>query len=72
VEFFKGRERDLALITAHAKLGIYVRGVRKGLSSPTKGMARTFNIHLSKGVNWPSRVKGLASNEKTWWLWWLW
>ena len=36
----KSRERDLALITAHAKLGIYVKGVRKGLSSSMKGMAR--------------------------------
>ena len=71
--FFKSRESDLALITAYAKLGIYVREVRKGLSSPIKGMAkRTFNVHLSKGVNWPSRVKGLVRNKKTQWLWQLW
>jgi len=61
----KGRKRDFALITTHAKLQIVESGVRKGFSSPMKGMAkRTFNVHISKTVNLPSRVKGLASNGK--------
>jgi hypothetical protein len=51
------------LIATHAKLGIDVRRVRKGLSSPMKGMARrTLNIHLAKVMNLPSRIKGKASN----------
>jgi hypothetical protein len=65
---------DFALITTHAKLGIVDSGVGKGFSTPVKGMARrAFNDHPSKAVNLPSRIKGLASNGKLWWLWeWLW
>jgi len=58
-------KNDFALITAHAKLGIDVGGVRKSFSSPMEGMAeRAFNIHASKAVNLPSRIKGLVSNRK--------
>ncbi len=59
----KGRKGDLALITTHPKLGINIRGLRKGLSFPMKGMARmTLNVHLTKVMNLPIRIKGLASN----------
>ena len=58
---------NLALIATHAKLGIIVRGLRKGFSSPTKGMARrAFNIHSSKTMNLPSRIKGSVSNGNLW------
>jgi hypothetical protein len=71
----KGRKRDFALVTTHAKLGINDRGVGKFLIYPMKGMAeRTLNIHLSKAVNWPSKIKGLACKRKMqrWlWLYWL-
>jgi hypothetical protein len=63
--FLKFRKRDFALIATHAKLGINVRGDRKGFSSPMKGMAKgTLNVHLSKAMNLPSRIKGLTSNRK--------
>jgi len=62
--FLKIRERDFALIATHAKLGINVRGMRKGFSPPMKGMARgALNVHLFKAMNVPSRIKGLASNR---------
>jgi hypothetical protein len=71
----KGRKRDFALVTTHAKLRINDRGVGKFLIYPMKGMAeRTLNIHLSKAVNWPSKIKGLACKRKMqrWlWLYWL-
>jgi hypothetical protein len=62
---------NLALIATHAKLGIIVRGLRKGFSSPTKGMARrAFNVHPSKTMNLSSRIKGLVSNRNNKRLWW--
>jgi len=61
--FLKSGKGDLALIATHAKLGIDIRRVRKGLSCPMKGMARrTLNVHLTKIMDLPSRVKGKASN----------
>ena len=66
----KWGEGDLALITAHAKLGVDDGGAGKGLSLPMKGMAkRTLNVHLPKTMELPSRVKWLVSNGKS--LWWL-
>jgi hypothetical protein len=51
-----------------------MRGDRKGFSSPMKGMAkRAFNIHPSKTMNLPSRIKGLMNNRNNKrmykWLW---
>jgi hypothetical protein len=61
----KLRKRDFTLIATHAKLEIVDSGVTKSFSSPIKSMAkRTFNIHLSKAVNFPSRIERLASNGK--------
>ena len=61
----KGRERYFALIATHAKNKMIDSRARKGFSFPMKGMAkRTFNIHLSKAMNLPSRIKGLATNGK--------
>ena len=61
----KIRERNFALITTHAKLGIDVRGVGKSFSFPIKSMAKgTFDNHLSKTMNLPSRIKRLASDGK--------
>ncbi len=61
--FLKSGKGDLALIATHAKLGIDIRRVRKGLSCPMKGMARrTLNIHLTKIMDLPSRIKGKVSN----------
>jgi hypothetical protein len=66
----KWGEGDLALITAHAKLGIDNGGAGKGFDLPMKGMAkRTLNIHLPETMELPSRVKWPASNGKR--LWWL-
>jgi hypothetical protein len=60
----KLRKRDFALIATHAKLEIVDSGVTESFSSPMKGIAkRTFNIHLSKAMNFPSRIKRLASNR---------
>jgi hypothetical protein len=72
--FLKIRKRDFALIATHAKLGINDRGDRKGFCPPMKGMARgTLNVHLSKAMNLPSRIKWLAGNRKMWlWPWWFW
>jgi hypothetical protein len=72
--FLKIRKRDFALIATHAKLKIVDSGVSKGFSPPMKGMAkRTLNVHLSKAMNIPSRIKWLASNRKMWlWPWWFW
>ena len=69
----KIRKTDFALIATHAKLGIVDSGVSKGFSFPMKGMARrAFNIHPSKAVNLPSKIKRMVSNrKKIWWLW-LW
>jgi hypothetical protein len=54
----KSRKRDFALITAHAKKRIVDCRGSKGFGSPMKGMARrTLDIHLSKGMNLPSRIK---------------
>src|SRR6266436_2177656 len=71
---FKRGKIDFALITTHAKHGIIVSGARKAFSFPMKGMAgRAFNVHPSKAVNLPSRVKWLVSNGILWWLWlWQW
>jgi hypothetical protein len=67
----KGRERYFALIAAHAKARIDVRGVREGLSFPVKGMTKgTFNGHVSKIVNLTSRVKGPSTNRKVQWRLW--
>ena len=71
-KFLRGRlkwgEGDLALITAHAKLGVDNGGAGKRLSLPMKGMAkRTLNIHFPKTLDLPSRVKWLASNGNGWW-----
>ena len=53
------------MIAAHAKAKIGVRGVSEGLSFPVKCMTKgTFNRHVSKAVNLPSRVKGLSANGK--------
>jgi hypothetical protein len=61
---------NLALIATHAKHGIIVRKVRKGFSSPMKGMARrAFNVHPFKTMNLPSRIKGLVSNRNNKRLW---
>ena len=61
----KRRERDLALIATHAKLDISIRRGGEFFIFPMKGMARrTFNIHLSKAVNLPSRIKRTACNGK--------
>ena len=61
----KSGKFDFALITAHAKARIDDRGVREGLSFPVKSMTKgTFNGHISKVVNLPSRVKGLSANRK--------
>ena len=61
----KGRERNFALITAHAKARIDVRGVGEGLSFPVKSMTKgTFNGHIPKVMNFPSRIKGLSANRK--------
>ena len=60
-------KNDFALITTHAKLDVSNGGARKGFSFPMKGITvRTFNVHPSKSMNLPSRVKGLASNRKMW------
>ena len=60
---FKKGENDFALITTHAKLGIINGGGSKGLSFPMKGVTeRAFNVHPSKAVNLPCRVKVSASN----------
>ncbi len=60
-------KNDFALITTHAKERIVDGGVSKSFSFPMKGMAeRAFNIHPSKAVNLPSRVKGLATDGKMW------
>lgn len=64
-DVLKGRNGDFALITTHAKLGSIDSGAGKFLIGPMKGMAkRTLNIHVSKGVNLPSRIKGTARNGK--------
>ena len=66
----KGRKRDLALIAAHAKLGIDVGGGREGLNPPMKGMARrALDVHLAKAMNLPSRVKRSTCNGKVQRLW---
>ena len=60
---FKWGEGDLALITAHAKLGVNNKGAGKGLSLPMNGMAkRALKIHLPKTLNLSSKVKWPASN----------
>ena len=65
-DILKLREFNLALITAHAKLGIGSRGGNKAFSTPMKSMAiRTLNNHLSKAMNLPCRIKGMSSNRKT-------
>ena len=61
----KGRKRDLASRAARAKDKVVNSGCSGGLSAPMKSMARrTFNSHLTKAVNFPSRIKGLACNGK--------
>ena len=69
----KIRKSGFALIAIHAKLRIVDSGVSKGFSFPMKGMAKmAFNIHSSKIVNLPSKIKRMVSNrKKIWWLW-LW
>jgi hypothetical protein len=59
----KRRKGDFALKAAHAKLDIVNCRRSEGFSFPMKGMAkRTFNVHSSKGMNLPSRIKGTACN----------
>ena len=54
----KSRKGDFALIATHAKLGIVDCRGSKGFGSLMKGMARwTLNIHLSKVMKLPSRIK---------------
>jgi hypothetical protein len=64
-DVMKRRKRDSALIATHAKLESGVRRGREGFSFPMKSMARkAFNIHFSKAVNLPSRIKRTACNGK--------
>ena len=59
-------EGDVALIAAHAKLGINVRGVRKSFNSPVQSMAKeTLNVHPPKAVNHPGRTERLACKRKS-------
>ena len=59
------RKRDFALIATHAKLGTFFSGAGKSFCPPMKGMTkRAFSCHLSKAVNLPIRIKGLASNNE--------
>jgi hypothetical protein len=55
----KFRKGDFALIAAHAKKRIVDCRGSEGFIFPMKGMARrTLNVHLPKGMNLPSRIKG--------------
>jgi hypothetical protein len=61
----KFRKGYFALIAAHAKKRIIDCRGCEGFSFPMKGMAkRTFNVHISKVVNLPSRIKGQTCNRK--------
>ncbi len=61
----KFRKGYFALIAAHAKKRIIDCRGCKSFSFPMKGMAkRTLNVHISKGVNLPSRIKGQTCNRK--------
>ena len=63
----KRRKNDLALIATHAKLVVVDGGVRKSFCFPMKGVTgRTLDIHPSKAVNLPSRIKGTVSDRKMW------
>ena len=49
---------DFALITAHAKLRVYFRGVRETLVQPKKGTTEsTLDIHCFKIMDDPSTTK---------------
>ena len=65
-DMLKRWEGDVTLITAHAKLGINVGGVRKSFNSPVQSMAKgTLNVHLPKAVNHPGRTERLARKRKS-------
>ena len=64
-DIMKIRKGYFAFVTAHAKEGIVDCRGSEGFSFPMKGMAkRTLNVHYSKAMNFPSRIKGLACNRK--------
>jgi hypothetical protein len=63
----KRRKNDLALIATHAKLEVVDGGVRKSFCFPMKGVTeRTLDMHPSKAMNLPSRIKGTVSDRKMW------
>jgi hypothetical protein len=60
------RELDLALQTAHAKMGIDLRGMRQLFTQEVKGMAVwTFNIHQTKGMRL-MRILILLAARRDW------
>jgi hypothetical protein len=60
----KLRKGDFALIAAHAKLRIVDGRGGEGFSFPMKGMTKgALNVHLSKTVNLPIRIKRLTRNK---------
>ena len=63
-----GRENDLALIAAHAKLGANERRAGEALIHPMKCTTIwAANIKITKVVNLPSRIKGTACQRKSKW-----
>ena len=63
-----GREKDLALIAAHAKPGAKDGRLGKALIQPMKGTTIwAANIEVAKVVNLPSRIKGKVCRRKSRW-----
>ena len=68
---------DFALITAHAKLGVYFRRVGETLIQPKKGTTESMlDIHCFKIMGDPSTTKrtackrNITSGQRRWWWWW--